>query len=163
MSDTPNGSGLTIRPFRPEDFPAIVAAAAQTGWEHLSPAEQTLANREDVTRRAYLQTVQALSMPGICFVAEDRGRLVAYELVVLRPDETSGIMEGLKLDGWVDPAYRGRGLNRYMHQAGEDWCRGQGIQRMVAVVAAHNQASQRATEKAGFETVHVIRAKWLSR
>ncbi|MFZ5826316.1 MAG: GNAT family N-acetyltransferase, partial [Bacillota bacterium] len=84
-----------------------------------------------------------------------------YELVVLRPDETSGIVEGLKLDGWVHPAYRGRGLNRYMHQAGENWCRARGIRRMVSMIAAHNQSSLRATEKAGFQTVRVLRAKWL--
>lgn len=163
MSPTPIGPGLTIRPFRPEDFPVIVAAAAQTGWDHLTPVEQGLTNREDVARRAYQQTVHALSAPGsACFVAEEGGQIVAYELVVVRPDETSGVMEGLKLDGWVHPAYRGRGLNRRMDQAGEAWCRQQGVRRMVMVVAAHNQASLRASDKAGFETVRVIRGRWLS-
>lgn len=156
------GSGLSIRPFRPEDFPAIVTAAAQTGWDHLTPAEQSLTTPDDVARQAYHQTAQALSAPAAaCFVAEGGGRVLAYELVLIRPDEISGILEGLKLDGWVHPAYRGRGINRAMNQAGEDWCRQHGARRMVTVVAAHNQASLSATEKTGFETVRLIRAKWL--
>lgn len=157
-----DGSGLSLRPFRPADFPAIVAAAAQTGWDHLTPAEQSLTTPEDVAHRAYHQTAQALSTPGAaCFVAEGGGQVVAYELLLIRADETSGVLEGLKLDGWVHPGYRGRGLNRAMNQAGEDWCRKQGVRRMVTVVAAHNQASLSATEKTGFETVRLIRAKWL--
>lgn len=162
MFGQPPGSGPTIRFLRPEDLPVILATAAQTGWEHLSPSERALTTPADVAGRAHAQTMQALSMPGAaCFVAEENDQVVAYELVLIRPDEVSGVMEGLKLDGWVHPAYRGRGLNRLMHQTGEDWCISQGVRRMVVQVAAHNQASLKATDKSGFETVRVIRAKWL--
>lgn len=158
----PSGGALTIRTLRPDDLPALMAAASQTAWDHLSPAEQALTNRQEVTGRAYQQTAGVLSMPGsTCFVAEEAGQVVAYELVLIRPDDISGVPEGLKVDGWVHPAYRGRGLNQRMHQAGEDWCRQMGVRRMTTVVAAHNQASLSATDKSGFETVRVVRAKWL--
>lgn len=162
MASSPTDRGFTVRPFRPDDFPTVVAAAAQTAWDHLSPGEQALTAREEVARRAYHQTAGALSSPGsACFVGEDEGRLVAYDILMVRPDEVSGITEGLKLDGWVHPAYRGRGLNARMHQVIEDWCRQMGVRRLVAMVATHNHASLSATDKVGFETVRVLRAKWL--
>jgi GNAT superfamily N-acetyltransferase len=155
-------SSPIIRPVKNTDLPLLLTATAQTGWDHLTPAEQRQTHPVEVGRRARDLLRQGLAYPhGICLVAEENGLPVAYELLVIREDEVSGLTEALKLDGWVAPAHRGRGLNRVMHQAGEDWCRQIGTPRMVCVVAAHNGASLRATGKCGFETERVTRVKWL--
>lgn len=154
--------GFTVRPFRQTDLPIIAAAASQTGWEYLTPAERAVANPQEVAHRASQQIIQSLSMPGtICLVGEEGGQVVAYEIVMVRPDEVSGIVEGLKLDGWVAPTHRGRGINQIMHRAGEDWCRRLGVRRMVVMIAGHNAASLKATDRSGFTTERVYRSKWL--
>lgn len=156
-------SGLTLRLYRPGDFPALAAAAAGTAWAHLTPAERARTRPEDVARNACSMLQAALAAPGaLCVVAEDpAGRIAAYELLALRRDEVSGLTEALKVDGWVAEAHRGQGLNRILHQAGEEYCRRIGVDRMVCVVAAHNEPSLRATSKCGFATERLIRAKWL--
>lgn len=153
----------SLRPYRPEDFPTIAARAATTAWRHLTPAEQARTTPEAVAQQAAQMTMAALASPGsTCMVATDpSGRIIAYELLALRRDEVSGLTEALKVDGWVAESHRGRGLNQVMHRAGEAHCRELGVQRMVCVVAAHNQPSLRATDKCGFRTERLIRAAWL--
>ncbi len=141
----------------------LLAAAAQTGWDHLTPAEQARTRREEVARRAAEMIRHALaSSQAFCLVAEVGGRPVAYELVIIHPDETSAIRTGHKLDGWVAPAFRGQGLNRLMQEAAEAHCRRLGVERMTCFVAAHNAPALRATDRAGFQTEKVLRAKWLT-
>lgn len=155
--------GLRLRLAEERDLPEILAASSQIGWEHLTPHDRLRTSLPMVAERVSQMIVQALSMPGgICLVAEDGKRLAAYELLMVQEDPISGVPEALKLDGWVAPQWRGKGLNYIMHKAGEAHCQRQGIERMTCVVAAHNQASRRATEKSGFATERLLRSKWLS-
>lgn len=140
----------------------MLQACSQTAWDHLTPAEQSRVSQEMVAQRAQRLLTGVLSSPqSLCLVADAGGPVAAYEVILIRPEEVSGILEGLKVDGWVAPGLRGMGLNRLMHQAAEDWCRRMGVGRMACVVSAHNRASMRATEKVGFETERLIQVKWL--
>lgn len=154
--------GVVIRTFRPSDLPDMIRACTQTAWNHLNPSEQALISPDVVAQRAQTLLTGVLAAPAsLCLVAEIGGQMAAYEVILVRPEEVSGIPEALKVDGWVAPHLRGMGLNRLMHQAAEDWCRRMGVKRMACVVATHNRSSLRATDKAGFATERVIRAKWL--
>lgn len=140
----------------------MLRACTETAWNHLNPEEQARVSRGVVARRAQTLLTGVLRSPhSLCLIAEIGGQMAAYEVILIRPEEVSGIPEALKVDGWVTPHLRGRGLNRLMHQAVENWCRRMGVPRMACVVATHNHSSLRATDKAGFETERVIRAKWL--
>jgi RimJ/RimL family protein N-acetyltransferase len=153
---------LNIRAATPGDLPLITAAAAQTARIHATPAELARAGEAEASRRGVEMTRRTLSSPGgICLIGELEGRPVAYELLMLHEDDLTGLHTALKVDGWVDPAYRRRGINQIMHEAGEHYCRQAGVQRMVCVVAAHNAASVAATTRSGFETERLVRAKWL--
>ncbi|HEY3365101.1 MAG TPA: GNAT family protein [Symbiobacteriaceae bacterium] len=154
---------VQIRSFQPADLPAVLTGAAEMGWGLLTPAERRLTSPDEVARRTGELIGQALRQPGaLVLVAEAGGVVVAFEFLVIRQADISGLTEALKLGGWVAPAYRRRGLNQRMHQAGEDCCRELGVQRMVAVVATQNAASLGATAKSGFVTEKVVRAKWLT-
>lgn len=160
MSDR---SGVQIRTLRPGDLPALLAGAAEAAWGLLTSAERLAAAPGEVASRAAALVSEALARPGThVIVAEADGALIGYEFLTLRRDEVSGLLEALKFLAWVAPAWRGRGLNRALHEAGEAWSRSMGARRMVAVIAGQNAASLRATEKSGFVTEKVVRVKWLT-
>lgn len=154
---------LQIRLAHAGDMPLIGAAAAQTARIHLTPAELAGVTEAETARRAVEMINRGLSAPGgICLVGELEGRPVAYELLMLHEDDLTGLPTAMKVDGWVDPAYRQRGINQLMHEAGERYARQMGIHRMVCVVAAHNAASIATTDRSGFLTERLVRAKWLT-
>lgn len=56
---------------------------------------------------------------------------------------------------YVDPAYRGRGINGQLVEALRQWTRAQGVTEMRLEVYADNAAARRAYEKVGF-TRHML-------
>ncbi len=53
---------------------------------------------------------------------------------------------------FVDPIFRGRGVNQQILGHLMQWCRGQGVLELVLDVYTDNQPAVRAYEKAGFSS-----------
>ena len=61
------------------------------------------------------------------------------------------------LEGWyVDPRARRRGVGRALMRAAEDWARSKGCTEMASDTEFHNEISQEAHERLGYERVETI-------
>ena len=61
------------------------------------------------------------------------------------------------VEGWyVDESARRRGVGRALMRAAEDWARSKGCTEIASDTEAHNEVSQEAHERLGYERVETI-------
>lgn len=107
-----------------------------------------------------VEAVQWMAKPStdVLLAVSNDGTLLGFAEVGLRSYaegcETSpvGYVEGC----YVDESARRRGIGRALMRAAEDWARSKGCTEMASDTEAHNEASQEAHERLGYERVETI-------
>ena len=118
------------------------------------PNDQTLntdwpnqqAGEEYFTKRINNET-------GMCFVAEDSGKLIGYVTgrVYDEIDKTDTLLRSELDNIYVEEAVRGSGIGRDLVLALEEWCKNLGAQRMFVVAYSGNQSAINFYETYGFK------------
>jgi len=137
---------LDIRLATDADLPAIVAI-----YNAAIPAHTATADLEPVAveeREGWFAAHQAADRP--LWVADDKSEVIGWislSTFYARPawDPT------VEVSVYVDPAHQRRGVGRALLTYAANAAPGLGICTMIAVVFAHNLASVRLLESAGFE------------
>lgn len=90
-------------------------------------------------------------------LVEDDGRVVASGYVQLRRSEVELVHDKHAYLGfmYVEPEFRGQGINRMIIESLISWGRGQGVNDFYLDVYTENGAAIRAYEKVGFTPVMV--------
>lgn len=136
----------TLRPAQADDLPAIVAIYNST-----IASRRATADLQPVTvaeRRAWFDT-HGNKRP-LYVVENDVQQVVAWgSFSDYYPRAAYRICAEISL--YIDPQYRGAGLGRQLLDAMTARAPALGIQRLVAVIFAHNTPSVRLFERAGFE------------
>lgn len=93
-----------------------------------------------------------LSENSYMLVVEVNSQIIATGYVQIRPSKTSLNHESHGYLGfmYVEPEYRGRGLNKTIMDRLIEWCEAKGISDFYLDVYAKNSAAVRAYEKLGF-------------
>lgn len=84
---------------------------------------------------------------GFLLTAWEGDRLVGFAVSVSEGD--AGYLDLIA----VDPAYRRQGIAKTLLAAAEDWCRGQGLSRLLLEVRASNAAAQAFYAAQEYETL----------
>jgi GNAT superfamily N-acetyltransferase len=151
-----------VRFWQQSDLPGLLQMAAITAWEIMNPSDKAVARPEVVFANAQSSLIQCLASPGgTAVVADEGGRPVGYLLIVLRPDEKTGEMQGYLADIYIQPQYRGKGLAREFHRLGEDYLRRLGIRKATNWVHATNPLGKKSSQEKGFRLWGVMLEKVL--
>ncbi len=154
---------VEVRFWRPDDLPWLLHMAAVTDWEIMNPTDRAVARPEVVQANAHRNLMATLNSPGgTSIVAADGGRPVGFLLIGIRPDERTGELQGYMADVYLLPEYRGRGIARRMHEAGEAYLRRLGIRRVTNWVHATNPLGQKQSLAVGFRWWGVMMEKLLT-
>jgi ribosomal protein S18 acetylase RimI-like enzyme len=151
-----------VRFWQQSDLPGLLEMSAITAWEIMNPSDKAVARPEVVFANAQRSLVQCLSSPGGTAVVADEGGLpVGYMLIVLRPDEKTGEMQGYLADIYIKPQYRRQGLAKELHRVGEDYLRQLGIRKATNWVHATNPLGKKSSQEKGFRLWGVMLEKVL--
>lgn len=150
----------TIRFWRQTDLPYLLHMAGEASLL-ITPKEDLARSNPDFIRKAAeFNLMGGLCSPGAtALVAEDNGRPVGFLLVTLQPSDMGGELSGYMADIYIDPAYRGSGLGRDLHFAGEAYLKPMGIRSLTNWVHATNEKGQRAAESYGVKPWAVMMSK----
>jgi aminoglycoside 6'-N-acetyltransferase len=146
---------FTIRPATDADEEALLALQLESAIHHASvdPIRWRVPTiEEEAASRRYWHSLKPRDGG---FVAVADGRPIGMiELWLRRPKGPPGArVASVKADLGlsVDPAWRGRGVGTALLQAGEDWARAQGADRMILDAASANAGAIRLYERVGYE------------
>ncbi|MCP2040732.1 phosphinothricin acetyltransferase [Neisseria sp. HSC-16F19] len=136
----------TLRTARPGDLPAIVAIYNST-----IASRQVTADLQPVTVAERQAWFDAHSGHRPLYVVENEARqVVAWgSFSDYYPRAAYRICAEISI--YLDPQYRGAGLGRQLLDAMMSRAPALGLQRLIAVIFAHNTPSVRLFERAGFE------------
>jgi GNAT superfamily N-acetyltransferase len=144
---------VQIRTFRPEDKAQVqeVAAASFQGYfghYHADPRLDRKKSDEGYTSWAVRSCVSK-EVADEVLIAEREGRVVGFAtLRINSPQEGEGVLFG------VAPEAQGLGIYRSFMLSGMQWCKKQGVQRMVVSTQITNIAVQKVWCRVGFEPSH---------
>ena len=149
MPDVSVVNGLTVRPARLSDSPAVADLVTELGYP-TTPA------------RMQQRLTRLLADPEyVTLVAETSGVMVglvgAYVGLALELDSTSARLTGLV----VDARWRGRGIGRALMQHIESWCRQKGATCVILTSGHHRADAHRFYEAIGYAATGVRFAKQL--
>jgi ribosomal protein S18 acetylase RimI-like enzyme len=155
---------LRIRPYRPEELPAVIDRGVQTALQQLVQRDLPGATYEGVAGQVHKMFAYVLSMPDATVLVAEMAPDVApggaapagYALLMPQPNAFTGEREMVIMDLFTDPALRGRGLGKALVRQACEYARSIGCGGVVAQVALHNQASQATLRSAGFVGERVI-------
>jgi phosphinothricin acetyltransferase len=137
---------IAVRPARRDDLPAILAL--YNAAVPLRTATADLVPQEMPARVAWWEQRDLARRPVL--VAEDGGRTVAWGAFTdFKP--RAGYAPTAEVSVYVDPSCAGRGIGRAMLDALLAMAPGCGIDRVLALCFAHNEASVRLFRSRGFE------------
>lgn len=154
---------VEVRFWRLNDLPLLLHMAAVTDWEIMNPTDRAVARPEVVQANAHRNLLATLASPGgTAFVADDGGRPVGFLLIGIRPDDRTGEWQGYMADIYLLPEYRGKGIAKRLHEAGEWYLRQLGIRRITNWVHATNPLGQKASQARGFRVWGVMMEKLLT-
>jgi len=152
-----------VRFWRMSDLPWLLHMAAVTDWEIMNPTDRAVARPEVVQANAHRNLLAALASPGgTAFVVDDGGRPVGFLLIGIRPDDRTGELQGYMADIYLMPEYRGKGLAKRLHEAGEWYLRRLGIRRVTNWVHATNPLGRKTSQARGFRVWGVMMEKLLT-
>lgn len=144
---------MTIRPGAIDDIPAVLPLVASTiaFHEQMDPARFGAVPEAYRRYEGWMQRT-AGSTEGAFFVAEERGRVVAFVLGQIQEEYAmyrTG-RYGMIHDLWVEPDHRRKGIARALMLAALDRFRTAGVKQARLDSAAGNAAAQRLFAECGF-------------
>jgi ribosomal protein S18 acetylase RimI-like enzyme len=152
-------SGVTVRPARPEDAPALGRLGALLVRVHhdFDPLRFIAAGPD--TERLYAGFLaRQMAMPDVVvLVAEAEGRVMGYAYAAMEGRDYMALRDpaGAIYDLVVDPDDRRRGTGGMLLEATVDALRARGAPRVVLSTAHRNEAAQRLFARAGFRRTMV--------
>lgn len=154
---------VDVRLFKPSDMPALLQGVAAHTWDILAPEERSGTSPDIVAEGAQANLMAVLQSPGgTAVVADDGGRIVGYLLIGVGPDGVTGEMFGYLADIYLDPAYRGRGIARRMHEIGEGYLVQLGVRKAKLWTHAHNPQGQASAQRNGYKPYGIAMLKELA-
>jgi RimJ/RimL family protein N-acetyltransferase len=146
---------ISVRPARPADIPAIVAACQDPEiprWTRV-PVPYT---REDAERFLAIATIEAAAGDGVALaVADADGDRLIGTIGLMEVDADRGYGE---IGYWIAAAARGRGAATRAVVLVRDWARATlGLTELELLPHRDNLASQRVAERAGFTDTGAVR------
>ena len=138
---------FTISPVRREQFDQ---------WLRLREAVYTGLNRE--YHRQEMEIYHRDSTKECLLAVGESGKVIGMIELSLRNvvdgclTSPVGYIEGI----YIEPAFRGSGVARRLHQLAEDWCRDQGCQELATDAELDNRDAQQFHERMGFEESYRI-------
>ena len=163
---------VTIRPYGPEDFPALqhLLASLQEHVAALDPLGR-LRRQGDFDAAAYLtETISHVrSATGIVYLAEMDGRIVGAIVGVLSPPSTHDKLEdyplpaadGKVLELIVDADVRGKQVGALLMQTMVEYFRARGSRALLVSCFAPNTRAHAFYEKQGFADRSLLMIKTL--
>ncbi|MFD3658396.1 GNAT family N-acetyltransferase [Streptomyces sp. 24-1644] len=150
---------LLLRPWRPEDAPALLCAHADPAMRRWLATRVTSADGAAGWLAAQREGWVAGSRFGFAVTDADRGGELVGNLVLKRPDPVSDTAE---VGYWTTASARGRGVATSALTALCDWAfaafAGEGLRQLELVHQVDNEASCRVAEKCGFALAGVLPA-----
>jgi ribosomal protein S18 acetylase RimI-like enzyme len=148
-------AGVAVRRVRPDDADAVAAVARASfrgygGHYHADPRLDRAACDEVYVSWAHRSCVSREAADEV-LIADDGGAILGF--LSLRRNSAE---EGDGALFAVAPAARGRGIARALLLRALEWCREQGMQRMVISTQVTNVAVQKVWTRAGFEPHHAL-------
>ncbi len=145
---------VVLRPFRPEDVPALVDIYMAAYREHPEYGEP---NRE--AARRYLRWLERHHT--FFQVAEVDGRPVGFIVVDARWRDWNGHRVGEIHELAVHPDYWGKSVAQRLLEAGLAHIREQGLRRAGLWVGVHNERAQAFYRRAGFRPARTRWGEWV--
>jgi RimJ/RimL family protein N-acetyltransferase len=150
-------SAVTLRPWRPDDAAAIVAAmtdAESAFWMHQVP--QPYRERDAIAYVRAMEAAWRAGTGGALAVVEAGSDDAVGSIGFTVVDQELAIVE---VGYWASPAVRGRGVTTRALQVLSQWLiDAVGAARVQIRADVHNAASLRVAEKAGFTREGVLRS-----
>ncbi|WP_169063921.1 GNAT family N-acetyltransferase [Geodermatophilus dictyosporus] len=144
---------LVLRPFRPDDVPAVHRASQDPEtqrWVSAIPVPYTLEDaRSFVEGVGTAHRAEGLGLP---VVVEADGELVGTAALQLRPGRL-----GPEIGYTIAPWARGRGYAAEAADGLAGWAFGRGAPRVHLVIDVDNAVSQAVARRAGFTREGVVR------
>ena len=160
--EEPNGGPVHVRAARADDRPAIVAlnVELQDFERVLRPSRRPGTEMALDYTRGVEKRLASLGDRGAMFVAELDGVVVGFCVVLAASDDLETERDEVLIsDLVVTEGARGRGVGRALVTAGERFCRGLGIRRLVVSAIIENDDAVATYERLGFRQALVTLEK----
>lgn len=145
-STEPAAAQVRVRPFCPEDEPAILDILNQSIVERKVTAQLTPATM--AARRGWFAMHSARRTP--LFVAESEGEILGWIAVTSYRGGREGFLKTCELSYYLDRHCRHQGIGSKLMAHALDECRKLGYRHVLLIIFEHNQPSQGLARKFGF-------------
>ncbi len=144
-------NNIKIRTATPDDLPTILIFE-QGIIEAERPFDPTL---QEGKFHYYDLGARIADPDAAVVVAEDNGKVIAGGSAVIKQGNPYNIFKDYAFLGFmfVEPEYRGLGVNRLIIEALVDWSHQRGLREIRLQVYSDNQPAIRAYEKVGFKKI----------
>lgn len=144
---------MVVRPATPDDLKTIQDLNHQL-FEHDSEWISHLVMDwpyDPQTGQAYFKDVTERP-DAACFVAEDNGEVVGYLAGSLKKAESYRKVKMAELENmFVKEAYRHQGIGKQLASKFKQWCKEQGVQKILVIASAPNEQAIQFYKSIGFE------------
>jgi GNAT superfamily N-acetyltransferase len=134
-------AAMTVTPATADDAPGVVALVGRVYAEYRFVYDPAIEVPDLLAFARHYQPPQ-----GAFFVVRDSAGLVVGSAGVERLDARAAELHRL----YLDAALRGRGTGRALVEAALDWCRGQGVERLLLWSDTRFDLAHRLYERMGF-------------
>lgn len=142
----PAAAPVGVRPFRPEDEPAILDILNQSIVERKVTAQLTPATM--AARRGWFAMHSARRTP--LFVAESGGDILGWIAVTSYRGGREGFLKTCELSYYLDRHCRHQGIGSQLMAHALEACRDLGYRHVLLIIFEHNLPSQGLAHKFGF-------------
>lgn len=135
-------------------------ATSASALETLDPDQRQADISATAAARAVERLQTALFTPGgTALIVTVGPEPVAYAVLAIAPDTTTGEMQGLVIDLWVAPAHRRRGIARSLQRSAESLFAQHGIFKLKFWTSAGNQPALALAHQSGYQIEGLINEK----
>jgi len=151
---TGDGSNIKIREAANSDLPTLGRLGALLVQEHHDFDPRRFLAAKNRTPQDYASFLGARlnDRNAVVLVAETKGETIGYAYGEIEGYDYMSLRgpAGVLNDLIVDPAYRGRGIGRWLLDEIISRLKSRGVPRIVLSTAAKNKSAQRLFERSGF-------------
>ena len=149
-----DGSNIKIREAANTDLPHLGRLGALLVQEHHDFDRRRFLAAKDRTPQEYARFLGTRldDRDAVILVAEAKGEAIGYAYGEIEGYDYMSLRgpAGVLNDLIVDPAYRGRGIGRWLLDEIISRLKSRGVPRIVLSTAAKNKSAQRLFERSGF-------------
>ena len=149
---------ISIRPFTPDEWADLRAIRLRALQNHPDVFSSNY-KREEAYDEARWREMIAQDT-GCVFGLYDGDKVIGLTGVFVSRDDPTGKTAVFAMS-YIDPAYRGQKLSRYLYEARIGWAQAQPqIEKIVISHRESNEASRRANQAFGFQHIDTQAKDW---